>query len=52
MVTVDATSSPLIHVHGTTAEVLAYLLAQEVQRGGILAIWNATVGPTNCVYLI
>jgi hypothetical protein len=52
VVTVDDASSPLIHVHGTTAEVLAYLIAQEIQEGEILAIWDATVGPTNCVYIL
>lgn len=50
-VTVDATSTPYIHAHGTTAEVLAYLLAQGVETHQIVQIWNATVGPANCVYM-
>jgi hypothetical protein len=50
-VTVDDSSSPLIHAYGTTAEVLAYMRAQGVRAYNIIAIWDATVGPTNCVYL-
>ena len=51
VVTVDSTSTPYIHAHGTVAEVLAYLLAQDVPAHKIVAIWNATTGPTNCVYM-
>ena len=52
VVTVDATNTPLIHVHGTTAEVLGYLIAQDVETMQIVTIWDATVGPTNCVFLL
>jgi hypothetical protein len=49
-VTVDAANDPYIHAHGTTAEVLAHLKAQNVAEGSVIAIWNATEGPANCVY--
>ena len=49
-VTVDATSDPFIHAHGTTAEVLAHLKAQNVPGSAVISIWDATAGPTNCVY--
>lgn len=49
-VTIDATADPYIHAHGTTAEVLAHLAAQNVPSSQVIAIWDATEGPTNCVY--
>ncbi|AJP62058.1 hypothetical protein [ANMV-1 virus] len=52
VVTVDSTNTPLIHIHGTTADVLGYLIAQSVETVQIVGIWNATVGPTNCVFLV
>lgn len=45
---VDAAADPYIHVHGTTAEVLAHLAAQNVPISQVIAIWDAT--DTNCVY--
>lgn len=50
--TVDSTSTPYTHVHGTTAEVLAYLLSEGVEAHQIVAIWDATVGPMNCVFMV
>lgn len=50
MATLDATSDPYIHYHGTVAEVLAHLKAQNVAQGSIVQIWDATTGPCNCVY--
>ncbi len=47
---VDAAGDPYIHAHGTTAEVLAHLKAQNVPGSQVIAIWDATAGPTNCVY--
>ena len=49
-VTIDAAADPFIHAHGTTAEVLAHLKAQNVPASQVIAIWDATIGPTNCVY--
>jgi len=49
-VTVDATADPYIHAHGTTAEVLGHLKAQNVPILQVVTIWDATVGPTNCIY--
>lgn len=49
-VTTDVTNDPYIHAHGTTAEVLEHLKAQNVATGDIIQIWNATVGPCNVVY--
>lgn len=51
VVSIDDASAPYIHVYGSTAEILAYLLAQGVPRHRIVAIWDAADGPTNCVYL-
>lgn len=50
-VVVDSTSTPYIHAHGTTAEVLAHLLSEGVPAHKIVAIWDATVGPMNCVFM-
>lgn len=49
-VTIVTTSDPYIHAYGTTAEVLAHIKAQNVPASQIITIWDATVGPTNCVY--
>jgi thiamine phosphate synthase YjbQ (UPF0047 family) len=49
-VTVVTTSDPYIHAHGTAAEVLAHLKAQNVPGSAVIAIWDATIGPTNCIY--
>lgn len=51
-VTVDSTTSLYIHAHGTTAEVLAHLLSKGIEAHQIVQIWNATVGPANCVYMV
>jgi hypothetical protein len=49
-VTIDAAGDPYIHAHGTTAEVLAHLAAPNVPISQVIAIWDASAGPTNCVY--
>jgi hypothetical protein len=50
-ITINSDNAPYILIYGTTEQVLAHLITQNVPTHKVKRIWNAATGPTNCVYL-